>query len=332
MLQSLEQKRLTIFSQALIKYKSRLKQVFLYSFISNILFLIFALYPTQVIDRVIGSGNIDTTLMLSVIVGVTLLCWFIFILVVQILLYRNIKKDNEWIDSKISLFTNDESVSMDGRALIKLNLFLGPSISIVADTICCILYLLILFLIHPYIGIAAIMGSILVVGFAYIKMITTNKALRGIIDFNIENIKWYYLVQQISELLILVVPIPTIAFFILNIGYSWFKFHIMSIALKQSNKPYKNGNLSKFYRFLKALLTINIKIISCMLITGVSAYLVVSTNGIEVTTGGLIASSIIMARISIAADNIVAIWPNMRNSYIFYSNLRKSVIDQNFVP
>ena len=308
----------TIISQALGDYKSILKRSILYSCIPNILFLIFSLYSLQVVDRVIGSGNIDTLLMLFTIIVVSLLVWVISTLGSHILLYRYIKKD-----SKIWLYTSGQSHARENQDLARLNLFLsGPSISIIPDAIWCILYFLIIFLIHPYVAIAATVGVILVAGFAYIKIITTNPSLREVTDFNAKDLKWYYFVQQTTELIMLIAPVHTIILCFLSIVYSWFKFHIMSKALKLSNKSYSNNSLSKFCRFLKAFLTILIKQVALILIIAVGSYVVISTHGVEMTTGGMIASSILMARISIATDNIVVIWPNIRNNYISYSNLK----------
>jgi ABC-type protease/lipase transport system fused ATPase/permease subunit len=107
----------------------------------------------------------------------------------------------------------------------------------------------------------------------------------------------------------------------LNIGYSWFDFYILNRALKLSNKSYNNSNLSKFYRFLKSFLTINIKMICGGFIVGVGAYIVTSTSGRDLSTGGMLAGYIIAVRMLILADNIVIIWPNIRNTYKAYSNL-----------
>ncbi|MFK7973374.1 MAG: hypothetical protein AB8B66_00715 [Rickettsiaceae bacterium] len=120
-------------------------------------------------------------------------------------------------------------------------------------------------------------------------------------------------------------PSHIILFCVLNIGYSWFSFHITSKALKLSNKPYSNNNLSKFYRFVKELITINIKIIACTLILGIGAYVAVSTNGLAMTTGEMIISYLLSARALIGADNIVVIWSNMRSSYVSYSNLQRLI-------
>ena len=167
------------------------------------------------------------------------------------------------------------------------------------------------------------MGITIVAGFAYIKIITTNRSIREVTEFDSKDANWYYVIQQIVELIIIVSPLPIPISLILGVGYSWFKFYTLSKALNLSNKPYSNHNLSKFYRFLKAWLTINIKIICSALVTGVGAYIVVSTNAQELTTGGMIVSSIIIARVLIVTDNTVLIWQSICSAYKVYLSLAK---------
>ena len=62
-------KELNALQAALEKAKQAFVVVFVFSFCANILQLITPLYSLQVLDRVVGSGNLATLLMLSLIIG-----------------------------------------------------------------------------------------------------------------------------------------------------------------------------------------------------------------------------------------------------------------------
>ena len=53
---------------ALEKCKAAFKVTFVFAFFINLLMLVTPLYSLQVLDRVIGSGNLHTLLMLSMII------------------------------------------------------------------------------------------------------------------------------------------------------------------------------------------------------------------------------------------------------------------------
>ena len=54
---------------ALEKCKVAFKITFVFAFVINLLMLVTPLYSLQVLDRVIGSGNLNTLLLLSLIIA-----------------------------------------------------------------------------------------------------------------------------------------------------------------------------------------------------------------------------------------------------------------------
>ncbi|MES2215342.1 MAG: hypothetical protein V4485_04955 [Pseudomonadota bacterium] len=324
MLESPQQNSEQIIRQAFYKCKNRGQRAWLYSGVSNGLFLIFISYFLQVFDRMIGGSDFSTVALITLVEIIILFFYFICLLITQVLLYYDVKRYNKWFDSGNFVTYNKNLPNSLDWDLMRLNsIFSSPSVNIIMDAAWSIFNFIILFLIHPYIGFAAIGGVIFVMGLAYIKIITTNQSIRDITEFSSNDSRWIYIIQQLSEFTIItmIARLPLILMCALNIGYSWLNFYLLNRALRLSNKSYRNCNLSKFYRFLKSWLTINIKIISFNFIAGISAYVVVSTQGADMTAGGMIASSIITARMLILADNIVMIWPNIRNTYTSYLNL-----------
>ena len=65
--------------KALEKCKQAFIVTFLFSLFVNILQVITPLYTLQVLDRVIGSGSMETLLMLSLVIGLVHLVYFHFL-------------------------------------------------------------------------------------------------------------------------------------------------------------------------------------------------------------------------------------------------------------
>ena len=78
---------------ALEKCRAAFKITFVFAFIINLLMLVTPLYSLQVLDRVIGSGNIETLLMLSIIID---FIYFIHTLL-QIARSFTLIKVGEWL-------------------------------------------------------------------------------------------------------------------------------------------------------------------------------------------------------------------------------------------
>ena len=315
-----------VINQVLYKYKSRFKRAFIYSSIGNVLFLIVTIYSLQVLDRIIGSGNPHPLALILVIIGIILLFYFICSLLSYILTQYSLKDLDQWLYKENLLYLSLYPSGTVSEDVMQLKSFLfNPPFSITLDAIWSIFYFMILCMIHPYIGFSAIVAASLVAGFAYIKLITTNRPIIDVTEFDSKEANWYYLIQQIGEPIIIILPLSIPIILLLTLIYSCFKFYTFSKAFNQSNYSYSNNMLPKTYMTFKEWVTIIIKFICSSLITGVGAYIIVSTNGQELTTGGMIASSIITLRVLISADNIVLVQHNIKNAYKSYLNLARLV-------
>jgi len=285
-----------IIKQAIFKYKSRLKLAFLYSGISHILFLFTLAYILQVMDRMIGSYNLYT---LYIIVGIAAtIC--VICTALQILINFRFKEVEKWVDSETTLSTDSLNNINSDFVSFKL-LFSSAQINLMLDGIWSILYFIFLFLIHPYMGFAAILGVLIVVGFSCLQRIITKKNLRGVTEFNSKGISWLYVIRQNAELFVM-------SSLFLPFMLAGYISYILNSELKKADKYYINNNLSKFILFLKVLLNTICKLIVLHGITGIGAYIVVSTNAVEMTVGGMLASVIITNKLLNIFDNLVPRW------------------------
>ncbi|MFK7974111.1 MAG: type I secretion system permease/ATPase [Rickettsiaceae bacterium] len=301
---------------ALEKCKAAFKVTFVFSFVINLLMLVTPLYSLQVLDRVIGSGNVQTLLMLSVIIG------FIYLVhtLLQITRSFTLIRVGEWLDNTLSPIIFGHSISASAtkvntgasqmlRDFQTLKTFLtSTGINTLFDAPWSIVYIAILFFIHPYIGILTIAGAIIIVGFAFFNAVATNRTLGEATELSIKGMGQAEIASRNAEAVEAMGMIK-------NVKKNWAKFNEASLA-KQSIASYRNGIISNFSRFVRNVMQ--------MAVTGIGAYVVVSSNGQDMTTGGMIASSIIVGKALAPFDNSIVMWKSISGAMKSYKNINES--------
>jgi ATP-binding cassette subfamily C protein len=303
-------------TEALEKCNAAFKVTFVFAFFINLLMLVTPLYSLQVLDRVIGSGNLNTLLMLSIIIGFV---YFIHTLL-QIARSFTLIKVGEWLDNNLSpvLFAHSISASATKvnpassqllRDFQTVKTFLtSTGINTLFDAPWSIVYIVIIFMIHPYIGLITIVGTIIIVSFAFFNAIATNRTLGEATEFSVKSMGQAEIANRNAEAVEAMGMID-------NVKRNWSKFNSAALG-KQSVASYRNGVISNFSRFLRNLMQ--------MAVTGVGAYVVVSTNGAEMTTGGMIASSIIVGRALAPFENAIVMWKSISDALKSYRNINSS--------
>lgn len=301
---------------ALSKCETAFKITFVFAFVINLLMLITPLYSLQVLDRVIGSGNIETLLMLSVIIG---FIYFIYTLL-QITRSFALIKIGEWLDNTLSPVIFGHSISASAtkvnpsssqtlRDFQTVKTFLtSTGINTLFDAPWSIVYIVILFLIHPYIGLVTIAGAVIIVALAFFNAVATNKTLNEATEFSIKGMGQAEIANRNAEAVEAMGMIK-------NVKRNWAKFNEASLA-KQSVASYRNGVISNFSRFVRNVMQ--------MAVTGVGAYVVVKSSGQHMTTGGMIASSIIMGKALAPFDNSIVMWKSISGAMKSYKNINES--------
>ncbi|MBY0533889.1 MAG: type I secretion system permease/ATPase [Rickettsiaceae bacterium] len=301
---------------ALEKCRAAFKITFVFAFIINLLMLVTPLYSLQVLDRVIGSGNIETLLMLSIIIA---FIYFIHTLL-QIARSFTLIKVGEWLDNTLSPVLFGHSISASAtkvdpassqmlRDFQTLKTFLtSTGINTLFDAPWSIVYIIIIFLIHPYIGYITIAGAVIIVGFAFFNAIATNKTLNEATEYSIKAMGQAEIANRNAEAVEAMGMIK-------NVKRNWAKFNEASLA-KQSVASYRNGVISNFSRFIRNVMQ--------MAVTGMGAYVVVKSNGQDMTTGGMIASSIIVGKALAPFDNAIGMWKSISSTMKSYKNINES--------
>ncbi|WP_316354934.1 type I secretion system permease/ATPase [Candidatus Trichorickettsia mobilis] len=310
-------KNLNLFTRAIKKCKDVFWITFWFAFVINLLMLITPLYSLQVLDRVIGSGSLHTLLMLSVIIGIV---YFVYGLL-QIARSFTLIKVGEWLDNNLSpaLFGHAISASatrvpINASQLLRdfqtVKTFLtSTGINTLFDAPWSIIYIIVIFLIHPYLGILTIVGALLIVSTAFFNAIATNKTLGEATEFSIKSLTQAEVASRNAEAVEAMGMMK-------NVTKNWQKFNQASLS-KQSMASYRNGVISNFSRFIRNIMQ--------MLVTGIGAYVVVDTAGRDMTTGGMIMSSIIVGRALAPFDNAIELWKSISGAMKSYKNINHAL-------
>ncbi len=310
------QKKKNPFQMALGRCKPALKVTFVFALVINLLMLVTPLYSLQVLDRVIGSGNLNTLLLLSLVIGGVYFVHFLM----QIARSFTLIKIGEWLDNAVAPIIFGHSISASAtkvnpassqmlRDFQTLKTFLtSTGINTLFDAPWSIVYIVIIFLIHPYIGWITIIGAIVIVGFAFFNAVATNRTLGEATELSIKGMTQSEVANRNAEAVEAMGMIG-------NVTKNWAKFNEASLS-KQSTASYRNGIISNFSRFIRNLLQ--------MAVTGTGAYVVVSSSGSDMTTGGMIASSIIVGKALAPFDNSIVMWKSISGAMKSYKNINES--------
>jgi PrtD family type I secretion system ABC transporter len=308
-----EQKNILI--QSLDKCRPVFWIVFAFAFGVNLLNLVTPLYSLQVLDRVLSSQNTNTLLMLSLL----MVALYIALHMLQVARSFTLIKLGEWLDQQLSadLFMNSirnaaVRASVGGaqnlRDLQAVKQFLtSVGINTLFDAPWSIIYIAVLFLIHPWMGWLAIVGCLLLLTCAFFNAYATTSKLNEANEQSMRSMNQSELATRNAEVIEAMGMMKTVT-------KRWSKFQQDSLAMI-SIASYRNGIISNFARFFRVILQ--------MLVTGLGAYLVIKTPN-DMSMGGMIASGIIMGRALTPFDNAIEIWKQISGALKSYSRLKQA--------
>ncbi|WP_342269886.1 type I secretion system permease/ATPase [Rickettsia endosymbiont of Orchestes rusci] len=301
--------------QALDQCKTAFWIVFWFAFVINVLMLITPLYSLQVLDRVLGSGNLSTLLFLSIIIAYI---YFVYGLL-QVARSFTLIKVGEWLDRTVAPVVFSISISaaatrsnMGSSQLLRdfqtVKTFLtSTGINTLFDAPWSIIYIIVIFLIHPYLGAITVLGAVIIVSTAFFNAAATNKTLGEATEFSIKGMTQADIANRNAEVVEAMGMMK-------NVTGNWHKFNLAALD-KQSVASYRNGVISNFSRFIRNVMQ--------MAVTGVGAYVVVTSGGRDMTPGNMIMSSIIVGRALAPFDNAIELWKSMSGALKSYKNINQ---------
>lgn len=294
------------------------KQVFaygvLFGFISNLLMLAPSLYSLQILDRVISSGSKETLLMLSIAAFAAVAAMEIIQTVRGFMLIHM----GDWLDDKLSpmLFhysmtqasvVRNSAGSQQLRDFTTIKQFLtGPQLSSLVDSPWSIIFIVVLFLIHPVLGWLTVIGGTVLIIFAYLNERITKPPLEKANQISVQGMQMVDALSRNAEVIEGMGMHP-------HVTKIWHGVNQKSRAWQSKASGYGNvlGNVSKFIRLLLQLCT-----------TGLGGYLLLKG---ELSSGAMIASSILAGRALSPFEAAITSWKSVVGARTAYKRLTQTL-------
>ncbi|MGF1834763.1 type I secretion system permease/ATPase [Photobacterium sanguinicancri] len=301
---------LTHLNKAFTDCKKDLFFVGLFSLAINFLVLTLPIYSLQLFDRVLSSASLDTLFALLVIAVLLLSAQAVIEHVrTQLLQKSGLKLDVSLSPSLIadSIRQSSQQNRIQKRGLQDLaelrNFLVTPSTSAIFDIPWVPVFLLILFILHPYIGAVALVGSVVFAVLSILMMYAARKPSGYSQDLA---------AKTSMELNDYLRNAPTLRAMGMadNVGNIWNKRNSEQLDLQwQLNS--RTGQLLAISRYFRTLLQVVILTVGVMLALDQ-----------QIGTGAIIASSILMARVLAPFEQAVSGWKGWYSAYQAYHRLK----------
>lgn len=300
---------------ALYACRVMIKYILVCGFITNILILSTAIYSMQVLDRVLSSGSLATLTMLSIVVVIALL----ILSLIQGARAFAMTMMGSWFEERLSstVFSNSIRMALESKAnansqqmrdLQTVKTYLtSPGLVAIMDTPWAIIFIIVISILHIYLGLLAIIGGSFIVSIALIADRSTKRLLE---ITNEEFIKSMRQVDQATRN----AEIIHVMGLLKNINNTWNKIND-KVQTTQSLASKRQATFAEITKFMRLLLQV------CT--TGLGAYLVLKG---ELSSGAMIASSSLISRALAPFEVLINSWKGYVNCRKAYGRLQGSFL------
>lgn len=298
--------------RALLAFKSTFITIGVFSAIINLLMLTPSLYMLQVYDRVLGSRNEITLLMLTLL----MLGAFLFVAALEVVrsfvLVRVGAKFDMMLNKRIYTASFEQNLKQAGgnagqslNDLTSLRQFLtGNALFAFFDAPWFPIYLIVIFLFEPSLGVFALCGTTILVILAIVNERVTRAPLSEANSMAVSastmatnNLRNAQVIESMGML-------P-------NLMGRWFKTHGKFLSL-QADASQKAGSIAAATKFVQSALT--------SLVLGFGALLVLEN---KITPGMMIAASILVGRTLQPVQGVIAVWKSWSSTRSAHERLTK---------
>ena len=160
--------------------------VLAFSAIVNILMLTGSIYMLQVYDRVLASGSLETLQgLFTIVVVLFVFLGFFDFLRVRLLARSALRLDlsaspstlDMWVEAGLPGSKQDSPQPLRDLSAIR-SFISGPAVPAIFDSPFVFLYVGVLFLIHPWLGVLTLCGAVLTAILAFVTQTLTTKSLQ----------------------------------------------------------------------------------------------------------------------------------------------------------
>ncbi len=277
----------------------------------NLLMLTAPLFMLQVFDRVITSRNTDTLVMLMIVAVVALLTLALLEAVRSFTLVRI----SNWLDRRLGGITLSGSIvatinsgkdpSVQAlRDLTTFRTFLsGPSIFPIMDAPFAPIFLAVMFMLHPILGVIALIGAIVLFSLAVVNELATRQLLMQAGGRSIAAMNQAEAAARNADVIEAMGMMPQLI-------KRWHAGNAEALSL-QAQASDRSGLVSSITKFLRMCLQIAVM--------SAGAWLVIKG---EMTPGSMIAGSIIMGRALAPVEQAIGTWKSLLSARAAYGRLK----------
>ena len=272
----------------------------------NILGITLSLYIIQVFDRVLSSRSTDTLLFLS-IAAVLALTTASVLDAVRNLVFGRIA---DWVARQLGpdiLARSIERRLVEGnlrsellRDLSQVRAFIsGPGVSSLLDIPWMPVYLIVAYLIHPFLGLLAILGSILLFGMALINERLNSKDIRSAATYSAQAMRDSDAIMRNAEVIDSLGMAP-------QVTARW-SFQLNRELVLQEKIQRRSAAIVSGTRLIRALIQVALYASAATLVLNQ-----------EMTGGAMMAGSIIVSRLLAPVEAVLVHWRSlllMRENY-----------------
>ena len=281
-----------------------------FSFLINLLVLAPSIYMLQVYDRVLTSGRVETLMMMTLLLAAALLLMGALEALRSVMLTRA----SSWFANRLGpVYLNlcvrarllgDGAGAQPLRDLAQVQSFLSsPSLMVFFDAPWTPFFILLVWLLHPWLGLLAIVSALALLGFSVVNELVTKKANHQANTEQIVTLQQAEAAIRNAEVVRAMGMVPAML-------HRWQARNGAALAAQQVAAE-RNGVLLGFTKFLRFFVQ------SATL--GLGAFLVLRN---ELSAGGMIAASILLGRALAPVETAMGSWRSFAATRVAYSRLK----------
>lgn len=296
--------------RALGRYRGTLRSVGLFSAVINLLMLVPPLYMLQVYDRVLASGNTTTLVMLTGM-ALGLLALMGALEYIRSLAVIHIgERFDEQLRERVYAAAFERGLSGQAaqagqatRDLDSLRQFItGSAVFAFFDAPWFPLYLLVMFMFHPWIGCLALGGAVVLVGLAWLNERLSQPPLR---EAGVLSVQANAMAEAQLRHADAIESMGMLSVFTRR----WSHFHDGFVALQ---------GLASERTALVTAISKSLRVALQSLVLGLGAWLAI---GGQISPGTMIAGSILMGRALSPIDQVINAWRQWSSTRLAYQRL-----------
>ncbi len=285
----------------------------LFSFFISIFTLASSIYSMQVLDRVLASNSFETLLYLTIIV-LAFLTFLGILTQVRSTIFLHI---SNWLDEKLSPVLFNSSIEAQGsnknissqnmRDLQTLKGFIsGPNLAVFFDAPFAIVYLIMIFFIHWINGLITLVGGLIMLKMAYINERTTKELIEKTNQMQAEVMRDFEIISSNSEVI-------NAMGMKANVRGNWQSGND-ELRKRSADLATISNRISSISKTLRMAL---------QTITMASSAILVMYN--KMSSGGIIATSILAGKALAPFDNAIGLWKSLKTTKAAYFRLNESL-------